>query len=87
MGTDPMQASLALLAMAEPDQSVRILALAASASPHHPYARFLTPIEQSLSAAQRNNENKDAVRTLAALLAGDAPCVTLPKPSAGGVTC
>ena len=86
VGTDPMQASLALLAMSEPDQSVRILALAASASPRHPYARFLTPIEQSLSAAQRNNENKDAVRTLAALLAGDAPCVTLQKPTEGGIT-
>ena len=73
LGTDPMQASLALMAMAEPGHSTRILALAASGMQRHSYVRHLTPVEQSLSQTQSNNENKDAVLSLLEMLRGDPP--------------
>ena len=79
VGTDPMQASLALMAMAEPQQSARILALAASGAGRRAYIRLLTPVEQSLSATQSNNENKDAVRSLLEMLRADPPSKKEPQ--------
>ena len=81
LGTDQVQASLALLAMANPHDSERILRLASSGLTTPPRARVLTPVEQALSATQSNNENKDAVRSLVELLRGDQPQVTPPVSS------
>ena len=81
LGTDVMQASLALLALSDPVGEKRIRQIADSGLPlRNQRQRHLTPLEQSLAATQSNNENKDAVRTLASLLAGDAPRAAAIRP-------